>query len=457
MAGLIAALMSAILAFQLNASMLSPVLKTMEKELNTTSAQIGLSQTAFFTSAALFSLILPRWGDLIGRRKVMIGMVAVTAFGSVLAALSVNVGMLFVARVIQGVSGPIVPMALIMLRAQLHDNKRYAFWMAVLASVNGGIGGVDALAGGWLADALGFRSVFWTMAVVAVIAVVLVRLGAEDTRASEGEPMDWPGSLALVVSLGTILTAFNELGKLGAANFVYVGILIAVGVIAFIIFWKIETAAAHPLVATHYMKQRRTWGLLLTTTLIMTGVFAIMNGLVPNLAQSDNFAGLSAGDVSWTTLTPYALAGLLMGPIAGKLAGKFGYITVLRAGTALTILGVGFALLVVNNPNAIMLLVLSLWVGISYAGITNIMLNGLGVVLSPKDNPGYLPGMNSGAFNIGAGLSFAILFAVNTAVAANMGEVAGYRVSMLVGAAIIALGLLSSFLIPKPEELPDHM
>ena len=66
---LMAALMAAIFAFQLNASMLSPALTTMRVELNTTDAQIGLTQTVFFTSCAVFSLFLPRLGDLIGRRK----------------------------------------------------------------------------------------------------------------------------------------------------------------------------------------------------------------------------------------------------------------------------------------------------------------------------------------------------------------------------------------------------
>ena len=47
--------------------------------------------------------------------------------------------------------------------------------------------------------------------------------------------------------------------------------------------------------------------------------------------------------------------------------------------------------------------------GIMYAGTVNIMLNGLGVVLSPAGNPGFLPGMNAGAFNLGAGLSFLVL------------------------------------------------
>ena len=440
-AGLILALLFAIFAFQLNASMLSPVLATMEQELGTTTARIGLTQTAFFTAAALFSLILPRWGDLVGRRKIMVAMVAVTAIGSIIAALSVNVGMLF------------VPMALIMLRAQMNDDKKYALWMAVLASVNGGIAGVDALAGGWLASAFGFRSVFWAMAAVAVLAVVFVLMGTEDTRGAQKLPMDWPGSAALVVSLGTVLTAFNQLGKLGEADFVLIAVLLVIGAAAFAAFWRIESTSSAPLVATHYLKQRRTWGLLATTTLTMTGVFAIMNGLIPNLAQSQTFAGLDAGTVSWVTLTPYALAGLVFGPVAGRLAARYGYVTVLRGGMIVTVGGIVFSLLVVSVPTAVTLLIVSVWLGIAYAGVVNIMLNGLGVVLSPKDNAGYLPGMNSGAFNIGAGLSYALLFAVNTALASGHGEAAGYRGGLVTAIVVVALALAASFLIPSPASV----
>ena len=51
---LMAALLVAIFAFQLNASMLSPALVAMEVELNTTAVEIGNTQTVFFTAAALF-------------------------------------------------------------------------------------------------------------------------------------------------------------------------------------------------------------------------------------------------------------------------------------------------------------------------------------------------------------------------------------------------------------------
>jgi Arabinose efflux permease len=452
---LVVALMVAVFAFQLNASMLSPALVVMENDLGTTSAQIGLTQTAFFTAAAVFSLFLPRWADLVGRRKVLLGILVVLLIGCVISALAPNVTVLFIGRVIQGIAGPIVPMCLIMLRVQVPDDKQYGLLMGIITSVNGGIAGVDALAGGWLADNFGFRSIFWTMAVFAAVGAVVVRWGTKESTASETPPMDWKGVAPVVVALGAVLIALNEAGKLGDANWLLVIVLLVVGALGFVAFWRIESSVEHPLVSTHYMKQRRTWALLLTTLLTMTGVFAVMNGLIPNLGQDATAgAGISADTVSLWTLTPYALAGLVMGPVAGVLAGKYGYRRILQVGLLGTVIGLGLAIWVVGTTSPATLLLVSGFVGVTYAGISNIMLNGLGIVLSPADNPGYLPGMNAGAFHLGAGLSFAVLFAVFT-VFAETDASAGYRAGILTGMIILALALATSFLIPKPEHLDD--
>lgn len=451
--GLMVALLAAIFAFQLSASMLSPALATMERELDATSAEIGVTQTAFFASAALFSLFLPRWGDLVGRKRLMLGMLAVTALGSAGAALAPDVGTLGVARVVMGVSGPIVPMALIMLRVQVPDGRRYAKLMAVLTAVNGGIAGLDALAGGWLAATWGYRSVFWVMAAVSVIALVAVWFGTLESRSESTVPMDWKGVASLVVVLGALYFALDEAGRLGNASWGLVAGLAVLAVVAFAVFWRVEQREPHPLVTTRLMRQRRTWALLATTLLTMSGVFAVMNGLVPNLAQDGDIGpGLSADVVSWWTLMPYALAGFVMGPVAGQLAARLGYARVLRIGLVVSVVGLVAAALLVDRVTPGLLLALSVLVGISYAGMCNIMLNGLGVVLSPADNRGYLPGMNSGAFNLGAGLSFALLFGVNTGVGGMWGEVAGYRAGILTGAVLLALALAVSLLIPRPDD-----
>lgn len=445
------ALLVACFAFQLNASMLSPALVLMEKELHTTAAMIGLTQTVFFTAAALFSLFLPRLGDMIGRRKLLTAMMVLTAIGcaiSALAGVTGSVALLFIGRTIQGVAGPTVPLCLIMLRVAVPDPKRYGTLMGVITAVNGGIAGIDAIAGGWLAKNFGFASVFWTMAVIAAIAAVGVRSLTDESTVDSPQPMDWLGTLYLVVAVGAALTAINEIAKLKAANWLLVIILVLASALCFLLFWRQEGKTEHPLVTRHYLRSRSTWALLLTTTLTMTGIFAIMNGIVPSIAQDAKFgAALGADVVSFWTLTPYAIAGLVMGPVAGTLAGRFGYRKVLRYGLIGSLISLAILALTMNGAAAWVLLVVSILAGLAYAGTANIMLNGLGIVLSPSDNPGYLPGLNAGAFNLGAGISFAVLYAVMTSLGGGYG---GHLGAIIAGGILLVLALGSSFLIPQP-------
>lgn len=455
-AAVMTALLVACFAFQLNASMLSPALRLMAKELKTTDDVIGLTQTVFFTAAALFSLFLPRLGDMIGRRKLLTGMMALTAVGcalSALAGMTGSVALLFVGRVIQGVAGPTVPVCLIMLRVAVPDPKRYGTLLGVITAVNGGIAGVDALAGGWLAQNFGFGSVFWTMAVIAVLAAVAVAFLTDESLVPGDHRMDWTGTIALVVAVGALLTIFNELAKLFNANFWLVAGLFLLAALSAVAFWIQEERTSQPLVATVYLQSRSTWALLLTTTLTMTGVFAVMNGLVPGLAQDTDYGpGLSPDVVSFWTLTPYAIAGLLMGPVSGTLAGRFGYRKVLRVGLLGTVIGLGAIFVISPSATPVLLLAVNVFVGITYAGMSNIMLNGLGVVLSPSDNPGYLPGLNAGAFNLGAGISFAILPAVSVALGSGLD---GFQGAVITGLVLLALAFASSLLIPAPAVEKD--
>ena len=265
--------------------------------------------------------------------------------------------------------------------------------------------------------------------------------------------MDWAGVITLGIAFLSAYLAINEIQKLAEANWPMVVVLVIVAAVFFIAFWNIEKKKKAPMVSTHYLRQRRTWGLLLTTLLTMTGVFAVMNGVVPAIAQ-DGAMGVNMGAdiVSFATLTPYALLGLCFGPIAGILASKFGYHKVLRGGLVVSILGALFGIFIANSPSVAALVVISVVLGIAYAGTANIMLNGLGIVLSPKDNPGYLPGMNAGAFNLGAGLSYAVLYAAMNAVTVSSGASAGYAASMIAAAVLLGLALLASFLIPKEAD-----
>ncbi|MFD0758679.1 MFS transporter [Arthrobacter ulcerisalmonis] len=450
------ALLAACVAFQLNASMLSPALVTMGKELNADQAVIGLSQTWFFTAAALFSLFLPRLSDIIGRKKVLLGMMLLMAVGSVIAALAPDVTWLFVGRIIQGISGPTVPLCLIMLRSAVSNPRKYGTLMGLITAVNGGVAGLDSFVGGYFAEHYGFRSIFWLMVVLALVATALIAFLATESKPAAGTTMDWLGVFFIVIAVGALLTALNEgaklVGAFSSGTLLLSLFLIVVAVAAFYAFWRTEQRTKTPMVETVHLRQRATWAPLLTTTLTMTGIFAVINGIVPAFVQAaDPGFGVGPTEMSLLILTPYALLGWLFGPLSGRLAPVWGYTKVLRIGLAGSV--VALAIIAFFGLNSLpMMIVGTVLLGIMYAGTVNIMLNGLGVVLSPAGNPGFLPGMNAGAFNLGAGLSFLILPAVLVATASLGDARASYLTVIVVGLVLTVAAFAASMLIPKPVE-----
>ncbi len=452
---LMVALLAACVAFQLNASMLSPALVTMGEELNTDQAVIGLSQTWFFTAAALFSLFLPRLSDIVGRKKILVGMMLLMAVGSVIAALAPDVTWLFVGRIIQGVSGPTVPLCLIMLRSAVSNPRKYGTLMGLITAVNGGVAGVDSFVGGYFAEHFGFRSIFWLMVVLALVATALIAFLAGESKPAAGTRMDWLGVFFIVVAVGALLTALNEGAKLVGAfssGTLMLGLaLVLVSAVAFYAFWTVEKRAKQPMVETAHLRQRSTWAPLLTTTLTMTGIFAVINGIVPAYVQAAEGFGVGPTEMSLIILTPYALLGWIVGPLSGKLAPVLGYTKVLRIGLLGSIAALG--IMAFFGLGSLPLMIAgTVLLGIMYAGTVNIMLNGLGVVLSPAGNPGFLPGMNAGAFNLGAGLSFLVLPAVLVATAALGDARASYLTVIVVGLALTVAAFAASLLIPKPVE-----
>ncbi|WP_077925247.1 MFS transporter [Wohlfahrtiimonas larvae] len=441
---LMVALLMACMAFQLNASMLNPVLVTIAKSLETSEATVGLTQTAFFMSAALFSIFVPRLSDIVGRQKVLFTLIAITTIGGVVAALAPNIEIYFLSRVIQGVSGPVVPLCLLMLHHEVKDPKQYGILMGIITAVNGGIAGIDAFLGGYIATNFGFRPVFWFIAAVGVMTLPFILKGAPESKPNAGQRMDWVGVIFLVITLAGFLTALNF-----TSNIPLVVGSVIVALISFTLFVQVEKKVTNPLVTIADLKKRSTWALLLTTVLTMTGIFAIVNGLVVSFAQNGEIGySLTANTTAIYLLAPYALIGWLVGPFMGKLAPVYGYNRILRVGLIGSLLGV-VALMYLGLNTLAILITATIFIGVTYAGTANIMLNGLGVVLSPKDNPGFLPGMNAAAFHIGAGLSFALLPAMQ---AMNATSKDGYFNGMLLGLGITVLAFLVSFLIPKPVD-----
>ena len=454
-AALLVGLVLSVIAFQLNATMLNPAVEHMQNELSATTAQIAFTSALFFLSKAIFQVFMPRLSDMVGRRRILLISLVLLTIGTVVAMLAPSVEWLYLGRAIQGACGPVFTIALLTLRESTATEKEYGTKLGVVIAINGGVAGVDVVLGGWMADNFGFRSIFAFTLVVTLLALVGAYRWVPESTPSKGERMDWLGVFlvsVVVVGLTWVVGGdpFNPFPSVWTA--VYAVVTVAAG----LVFVVHQRRSAHPLIPSDQLGNRAIWAMPLTTILTLTGIMGVVNLLVPSFAQNPTAGwGLSATTTSVMLMAPYALVGWLVGPFAGRLAPRFGYRRMLQGGLLSTALVLA-AVVLFGLSNVWVLGVLLFILGITYAGVTNVMLNGLGILLSPKKAPGLLPGLNGAAFGIGAGLSFTILGqAITRGSAVGSTSTTGYVTALWIAIAIVVLALLVTLLLPKPQALQD--
>ena len=89
-------------AFALLQSLVVPVLTTVQHQLHTSQDTVTWVLTAYLLSASIMTPILGRVGDMTGKKRVFVAALVALAVGSLLAALAPSIGVMIVARVIQG-------------------------------------------------------------------------------------------------------------------------------------------------------------------------------------------------------------------------------------------------------------------------------------------------------------------------------------------------------------------
>lgn len=205
------ALVVAVASFQLNATMLAPAIGTMAAELNTDIATIGMSSTVFSFVTAIAGLFWPPLSDIIGRKRALLLSTGILTLGSLVAALAVNVPMLMVGRAMQGACGATFALSFLVLR-RVVEPKRFGRYVGIITAINAGVGGIDTLLGGIIADAVGFRGIFGLTLLLEIVAVIMIALWAPEIRELAAARMDWWGigtlTLALVAINFGLTTAF---------------------------------------------------------------------------------------------------------------------------------------------------------------------------------------------------------------------------------------------------------
>jgi predicted MFS family arabinose efflux permease len=146
---------------------------------------------------------------------------------------------------------------------------------------------------------------------------------------------------------------------------------------------------------------------------------------------------MSAAASALLFLSPAAAIGVVAAPITGWLAPRVGYRVVMWSGLTLTIAALLASTLLLDHKSIVFAGFALL--GVFYNGLALTTINGLGVILSPPDAPGALPGLNGACFQIGAGLGIALVAPI-----VSSGRYLDYQRAMWISTAITVLALFAS-------------
>jgi MFS family permease len=175
---------------------------------------IAWVMAGYLVAGAISTPILGKLSDLHGRRRVITGALAIACAGSTLCALATSMPMLVGARVLQGLgSGALFALAQAAAADVIAGPERgryQGYFSGVFAS--------SALAapllGGYLAEHLSWRAIFWLNLPLLVVALLAMRrvLPASAARPREAR-IDWAGAALLAAGLATVLIALTRVGQ----------------------------------------------------------------------------------------------------------------------------------------------------------------------------------------------------------------------------------------------------
>jgi MFS family permease len=177
-------------AYALLQSLVTPVLTTVEAELHTTQSAVTWVLTAYLLSASIFTPIMGRIGDMIGKERVFVATLVALAVGSLLAAVAGSIGLMIVARVIQGIGGGVLPLAFGIIRDEFPTAKVPGAVGAIasLTAVGAGLGIVLA---GPIVDALDYHWLFWIPMIITIVAAVSAVLFVPESPVRSAGRISW--------------------------------------------------------------------------------------------------------------------------------------------------------------------------------------------------------------------------------------------------------------------------
>ncbi|MGV9455549.1 MFS transporter [Streptomyces sp. NPDC003635] len=440
--------------FSMLQSLIAPALPTVQQALHASQSTATWVMTAYLLSASVFTPILGRVGDLVGKKRTLVAVLFVVALGCLLAALAPNIGVLIVARVVQGVGGALFPLSFGIIRDEFAPGE-VARSISNLSAVIAAGGGVGIVAAGPIVTALDYRWLFWIpVAVVAVTTLIALRYVPESATRARGS-VNWLGAVLLSAWLVALLLPISQASVWGWGSARVLG-LFAAALVLFALWLSSEARSRSPLIDLKVMRLPAVRTTNTAALLFGAGMYAIWSFL-PGFVQTPSSAGYGFGasvTESGLLMLPMLVAMFLSGVLGGRLQPIVGAKALLTSGAALGALACGFLTLWHDERWQVGLVagVFGLGIGLAFASMANLIVGSV-----PPDQTGAATGMNANIRTIGGSIGAAVTSVLVTSSLQPSGlpHADGYTHGFALLAVLCLAAALAALLVPatRPARL----
>jgi MFS family permease len=440
------------LVASLQQTLVLPLLPRLMTEFNASVSSVTWVFTATLLAGAVATPLLSRFGDMYGKKKMILLAMGALVVGSVIAALSNSLGVLIVGRAVQGISAALIPLAIGMIR-DTFPRQRVMGAIGIVSATLGVGGTIGMLVTGVIARQTdSYRPVFWVATAAGAVGLLLVAFFAPRGSARAGGRPDIFGALVLAGWLVCLLLAISDGNSWGWGSQRIVGLFIAAAVLCAL--WVIiETHVREPLVRMNLLVGPRSLTANLASILLgfaMFGGFTLISNFVqtPKAQVGYGMSG-SVLDVG-LYLLPSTAAMLIFSMLAGQFARRLSAAYILGIGAAFV--AASFVWVTIAHNHGYDLLIFSALMGIGI-GIAFAALGTLAVQHVPLTQSGIASGINTLVRTVGgsiAGGTTASILASNTingtTVPSEHGYVLSFAIVAIVAGAAAAVALVHALL-----------
>ena len=307
---------------------------------------------AYMLSISALILFMGKLGDRYGFHPLFITGLAVFGIGSFLCGIAPDIYFLIGSRILQATGAAmfsaIGPAIITGFLPESTRGKSLGYLIA-LSAVSFALGPVI---GGFITQCASWQWIFFLNLPVVCIAIVLSwHVLPRQQLPAVQKPLQFSGVAAFILGTLCILLAFSLFQVPGTPDLTLISLFVA-GVLLGLIFWQLEKWDPDPIISMSLIRDPG-FRLGLAASFIVTTLFSGVTYLMPlYLLNSHHLDASTAGII----MTVPALLSIIVAPLAGNLADRYGARRISMIAVALA--AAGFLVFVTYTPTTILAVII---------------------------------------------------------------------------------------------------